>query len=252
MRRALIAGNWKMHKLPSDAGVWMQELGEALAGSPVDCDLVLNVPATHIPVMAARLDGSEVRLGGQDLSAHEEGAYTGEISGAMLRDAGAAYVIVGHSERRSYHHEDDELVNRKVLAARESGLLPIVCVGESEEQRDGGDAEAVVLRQLDGALAGVNLASADDLVIAYEPVWAIGTGRTATAEDAQAMSATIREALGRLYPGRAEAMRILYGGSMKPGNAAELLAQPDVDGGLVGGASLVVSDLLSIARAARG
>ena len=251
MRRPLIAGNWKMNKLPSQATGWLEELLAALGGSGAGtAELLLNVPATHLAPMAAVLDDGAVSLGGQDLSPHDEGAYTGEISGAMLRDAGASFVIVGHSERRAYHHEDDALVGAKVEAARRHGLVPILCVGETEGQRDAGEAREVVLRQLEGALSGVELDDPEQLVVAYEPVWAIGTGRTATAADAQEMSRTVREALQRRYPQLASGIRVLYGGSMKPGNAAELLAQEDIDGGLIGGASLAVDDLLAIYRAA--
>ena len=251
MRRPLIAGNWKMHKTPSEALTWLGSYLERLAATPhAGVDLALAVPATHVAGLAARTGGSDVAIAGQDLSAHDEGAYTGEVSGAMLRDAGASHVLVGHSERRAYHGEDDALVAAKVRAARRHGLVPIVCIGESEEQRDAGDAEAVVLGQLRAALEDLELTSADDVVVAYEPVWAIGTGRTATADDAQAMSAAIRAELRAIAPAHAEAMRILYGGSMKPGNAAELLSRPDVDGGLIGGASLVVDDLVGIVEAA--
>lgn len=241
-----------MHKLPSEAVHWLDKLLAGLSPSSngLAPQLLLNVPATHLSVMAAKLEGAAVELGGQDLSAFDQGAYTGEVSGAMLRDAGARFVIVGHSERRAYHHEDDHLVNAKFKAAQRQGLVPILCVGESEQERDGGEAEAVVLRQLTGALEGVELARAEELVVAYEPVWAIGTGRTATAADAQQMSRIVRGALTRLYPAHAEGIRVLYGGSMKPSNAAELLAQEDSDGGLIGGASLEVDDLLSIYRSA--
>lgn len=241
-----------MHKLPSEALPWLDDLLAGLGPSAngLPAQLLLNVPATHLNVMAARLEGAALELGGQDLSSFDQGAYTGEVSGAMLRDAGASFVIVGHSERRAYHHEDDRIVNAKVKAAQRQGLVPILCVGESEQERDRGDAEAVVLRQLEGALEAVELAHAEELVVAYEPVWAIGTGRTATAADAQQMSRTVRKALTRLYPAHAAGIRVLYGGSMKPSNAAELLAQEDIDGGLIGGASLEVDDLLSIYRAA--
>lgn len=251
MRTPLIAGNWKMHKTPSEALAWLGAfLGELEASPPSDVELLLAVPATHVAPLAARAKGGPVAIGAQDLSAHDEGAYTGEVSGAMLADAGATHVLVGHSERRAHHHEDDAVVHAKVAAARRHGLVPVLCVGEREDERDAGRAEAVVLGQLRAALDGLDLASSGDLVVAYEPVWAIGTGRTATADDAQAMSAAIRAALREARPELADGVRILYGGSMKPGNAAELLARPDVDGGLIGGASLVVDDLLAIVRSA--
>jgi triosephosphate isomerase len=251
MRRPLIAGNWKMHTTPSEALSWLGDFLTGLERTPHEgVDLLLAVPATHLAALAARAKGSAVALGGQDLSAHDEGAYTGEVSGAMLADAGASHVIVGHSERRAYHHESDELVAAKLRAARRHGLAPILCIGEREEQRDAGRAQEVVLGQLAAALEGVELTDPSDLVIAYEPVWAIGTGRTATADDAQAMSAAIRGALREDRPELAEHLRILYGGSMKPANAGELLRQPDVDGGLIGGASLDVQALLAIVEAA--
>lgn len=258
MRTPLIAGNWKMHKLPSEAVTWARELLTALEGGRRgQAELVLNVPSTHIAPLFAALseaptnDAGGVTLGAQDLSAHDEGAYTGEVSGAMLRDAGAHYTIVGHSERREYHHEDDALVNAKVRAALRHGLRPILCVGETADQRDAGAAEDVVLTQLRAALRDVPEGAAGELVVAYEPVWAIGTGRNATAEDAQAMCSAVRAELARLYPEVGAGLRVLYGGSMNPGNAAELLARPDIDGGLVGGASLDVANLLAILEAAR-
>lgn len=235
-----------MNKLVSDAIPWAEELTRELTELRAGAELLLCVPATHLYALKQGLRGSSVRLGAQDLSAHDDGAYTGEISGAMLRDAGADFVLVGHSERRQYHGEDDALLNAKIRAAQRSWLTPILCVGETAEQRDAGQANAVVLQQLAGALDGIEIASAKELVIAYEPVWSIGTGRTATPEDAQNMSSVIRAWLDDNYQPLARNMRILYGGSMKPGNAAELLAQPDIDGGLIGGASLEVTDLLAI------
>lgn len=250
-RRPLIAGNWKMHRLPSEAVTWLRSLLGRLEARPMpQCDLALLVPFPHLPGMAALAFGEDVALGAQDVSPHTEGAYTGEVSAAMLRDAGARYVIVGHSERRAYHHEDDALVHAKLQAALGARLVPILCVGERQDERDAGRADEVVLGQLAGALEGIALDDEGALVVAYEPVWAIGTGRTATAADAQQMSATVRAELARRYPRLASGMRILYGGSMKPGNAGELLAQPDVDGGLVGGASLDLNDYLAIAEAA--
>ncbi len=250
MRTPLIAGNWKMHKTPSEALTWLGDFLPKLSDQNPNADVLLGVPATHIAAMAARAGGGPLGIAAQDLSAFDEGAHTGEISGAMLRDAGATHVIIGHSERRADHHEDDATVHAKVAAARRHQLVPIVCVGESEEERDAGQAEAVVLRQLEAALGDMAFSDAGQLVIAYEPVWAIGTGRTATASDAGAMASVIRDALKRTLPAVADGVRILYGGSMKPGNAAELLAQEDIDGGLIGGASLQTDDLLAIATAA--
>ncbi len=251
----LIAGNWKMNRLPSEAVQWLRELLGELEETPdreERSQLLLCVPFTHLPGMAQAAFGSPVALGAQDVSQHEEGAYTGEVSAAMLADLGVRYVIVGHSERRQYHSEDDATVAAKARRAHEHGLTPIVCVGESREERDAGRAVEVVLGQLAGSLAGLEPSSADEIVIAYEPVWAIGTGLTATADDAQEMSGAIRQALGNILPDLADDVRILYGGSMKPSNAAELLGQPDVNGGLIGGASLDVGDLLAIEGATKG
>lgn len=246
----LIAGNWKMHRLPSEAVAWTRELLARLEHAPVKgAELALLVPYTHLPAMTSLAFGRPVALGAQDVSAHDEGAYTGEVSAAMLADLGARYVIVGHSERRTYHNEDDALVNAKAARALAHGLVPIVCVGEKQEERDSGRADDVVLRQLRLSLENLQVADAGALVVAYEPVWAIGTGRTATAADAAAMGSAIRRELEHLYPTVGAQIRILYGGSMKPGNAAELLAQENVDGGLIGGASLDLNDYLAIAAA---
>lgn len=250
-RRPLIAGNWKMHKLPSEANSWTRDFLAGLAEriddrQPLPCDIALAVPFTHLSGMARQAFGSRLALGAQDVSAHVEGAHTGEVSAAMVKDVGARYVIVGHSERRAHHHEDDALIKQKLLRCLEAGLIPILCVGESRDQRDAGEAESVVVGQLTGALEGVEIPAPDRLVVAYEPVWAIGTGLTATADDAQDMSATVRGHLATLLRGLAEEIRILYGGSMKPGNADELLARPDIDGGLIGGASIAQDDLLAI------
>ena len=250
--RPLIAGNWKMHKLPSEATAWLRALLERLDATPHDhCDLLLNVPFPHLAPMAELARGTAVTLGAQDVSAHAEGAYTGEVSAAMLRDAGARYVIVGHSERRAYHGEDDALVNAKLQQALQGGLVPILCVGEREEERLDGRARDVVLEQLEGDLSGIELTGPNALVIAYEPVWAIGTGRTATSDDAQEMGAAIREEVVDRYGQLGRDMRLLYGGSMKPGNAAELLGREDVNGGLIGGASLDIDQLLAIVEAGR-
>jgi len=241
-----------MHKLPSQATAWLRELLSRLSSNPHQhCDLLLNVPFTHLAPMASLARGTDVALGAQDVSAHDEGAYTGEVSAAMLQDAGARYVVIGHSERRAYHGEDDALVNAKLTRALEAGLIPILCVGEREEERLGGRAREVVLAQLEGDLEGIDVTDPDALVIAYEPVWAIGTGRTATSDDAQEMGAAIREAVVARFGDAGRVLRLLYGGSMKPGNAAELLAMEDVNGGLIGGASLDADQLLAIVEAAR-
>ena len=246
--KPLIAANWKLHKLPSEMDAWVKELHSALESVDTErLELALCAPYTHLPALEQALAGTSIKLGAQDVSAHDAGAYTGEVAAAMLKDLGVCYVIVGHSERRAQHHEDDALVRAKVAAVRKAGLVPILCVGETLAEREAGQAEAVVLRQLEAALEGFTL-DADALVIAYEPVWAIGTGETATDADAQAMCGAIRGKLRELTPS-ADAVRILYGGSMKGANAAGLLAQTDVNGGLIGSASLDATSLAEIAAA---
>lgn len=240
--RQLIAGNWKMNGSLAMASAMLNALRGA---GPMTCDLLVCPPTTLLSIAAHGLLGSGVAVGGQDCHAKAAGAHTGDISAAMLRDAGATHVILGHSERRADHGETDKMVRAKVESAVNAGLVPIVCVGETEAQRMAGAQDAVVADQLVGSLpdrfAGV---------VAYEPVWAIGTGRTPTEADVAAMHAHIRAVLvGRLGPA-GSALRILYGGSVKPGNAAALLGLPEVGGALVGGASLVAGDFLDIARAA--
>ncbi len=248
--KPLIAANWKLHKLPSEVAAWVTDLHGALETANTDrLELALCAPFTHLPALQTALVGSSVRSGAQDVSAHDTGAYTGEVSAAMLKDVGVHYVIVGHSERRDLHAEDDALVGAKVKAVLSSGLVPILCVGERLEQREAGQAEAVTLGQLRAALEGVTLTSAAELVVAYEPVWAIGTGKTATDSDAQALCGAIRGELRGLMPEIADEVRILYGGSMKGDNAAGLLAQPDINGGLIGSASLDAASLAKIAAA---
>ena len=252
MRTPLIAGNWKMHTTPSQATTWARALLEDLAAEPVrGVELALHVPFTHLAPLAPVLRDTAVALGAQDVSAHAEGAHTGEVSAAMLADLGTRLVVVGHSERRADHAESDALVRAKAAAVMAAGMVPVVCVGELEAERAAGRHEDVVVGQLRGSLAGLSVAGADALVVAYEPVWAIGTGRTATAADAQAMCALARGVLHELFGVTGGDVRVLYGGSVKPGNAAELLSQRDVDGGLVGGASLERASYLGIARAAQ-
>ncbi|MEO0681173.1 MAG: triose-phosphate isomerase, partial [Pseudomonadota bacterium] len=218
-RRRLAAGNWKMNGLMAA----LAELDALTAAQPApDCDVLLCPPATLIAAMAARGVGGPVTVGGQDCHAAESGAHTGDVSAEMLRDAGASAVIVGHSERRADHGEADAAVQAKALAARRAGLLAVICVGETEAQRDAGRATAVVEAQLDGSIP--EGASAADTVVAYEPVWAIGTGRTPTLEEIQQMHAAIRARLAVRFGAEAEGMRVLYGGSVKPGNAAEIFA----------------------------
>lgn len=243
-RKMLIAGNWKMNGLSADGGALA---GAVAAGAAkVDCDLLICPPAVLIASVATALSGSPVVLGGQDCHAAESGAHTGDISAEMLADAGCRYVIVGHSERRADHGESNEIVHAKAVAAHRAGLIAVICVGETEAERDAGQADSVVAGQIGGSLP--EGATAANTVIAYEPVWAIGTGRTPTAEDVQAihshMRATVSASHGAEFAAQA---RLLYGGSVKPGNAAELMGLADVDGALVGGASLVADDFLAIA-----
>lgn len=246
MRRSLIAGNWKMHGSRAIVGELLDGL---LAGSlPEAVDIVVCPTYVHLAQALERCGESVIGLGAQDCSHMQSGAYTGEVSAEMLTDQGCHWVILGHSERRQYHDESDNLVAAKLGAAIAAGLQPIVCVGETREQREAGEAEAVVGSQLRGALDGQPALAG--LVIAYEPVWAIGTGLTATPEQAQEMHAFIRRCLEDIQGIDADATRVLYGGSVKPGNAAELFAQPDIDGALVGGAALVAEDFLAIINAA--
>ena len=249
-RRPFIAGNWKMNLVPSAADALARELRAALVDS-VQVDVAVAPPSISIPAVVHRLKHTGVFVAGQDLHAASSGAHTGCISGPMLRDAGCQYVIVGHSERRRDHGETDAAVGEKVHAALGSGLLPILCIGETLAQRDGGQAVAVVEAQLAAAFAGLAADQAATVTLAYEPVWAIGTGRAATPDQAQAMHASIRSWLRRTYPGYvADTVRIQYGGSVKPGNARSLLGQPDIDGALVGGAALAADSFVAIVDAA--
>ncbi|MDB5762598.1 MAG: triose-phosphate isomerase [Herminiimonas sp.] len=248
MRRKLIAGNWKMNgSLAANAALLAgikAELGEPA------CDVAVCAPAPYFAQCQAALSGSTIAWGGQDLSAHESGAYTGEVAASMLRDFGCQYVIVGHSERRAYHAETNELVAQKMLRALKAGLTPIVCVGETLAEREAEQTGRVVGQQIDAVLAAVDTEALANIVIAYEPVWAIGTGKTATPQMAQEVHAILRAALAAKNTAAAAGVRILYGGSMKPDNAKELLAMPDIDGGLIGGAALKAPDFLAIIRAA--
>jgi triosephosphate isomerase len=244
-RRKLIAGNWKMH---GSRAANAELLAGILAARPFAAELAVCVPFPFLSEVAVSLAGSGIAWGAQDCSAHQQGAYTGEVSAPMLSEFGCRYVIVGHSERRTYHGESDELVAEKSQAALAKGITPIVCVGETLAQREAGETETVVKRQLSVVIHAL-AHCAGEMVVAYEPVWAIGTGKVATPEQAQAVHALLRAQLRAATP-RAEAMQILYGGSMKPDNAASLLAQPDIDGGLIGGASLKAADFVAIARAA--
>lgn len=248
MRRKLIVGNWKMHGNLAVNAVLLQGIKAGLA-EPVAA-VAVCVPAPYFAQCRSELAGTAMAWGGQDISAHESGPYTGEISGTMLSDFGCRYVIVGHSERRAYHGESDELVATKAKRAIQAGLVPIVCVGESLAERELGQTEAVVGRQVDTVLVALGTEGLAGIVIAYEPVWAIGTGKTATPQMAQAVHAMVRARFSEKSRAAADALQILYGGSMKPDNAKELLAMPDIDGGLIGGASLKAADFLAIARSA--
>ncbi|NHM28816.1 triose-phosphate isomerase [Desulfofundulus sp. TPOSR] len=250
MRIPLLAGNWKMYKTVTEAVEFVRGLKEALAGVQ-GVEVAVCPPFTALYAVARELEGSNIVLGAQNMHRAEEGAYTGEISPVMLKEIGCRYVILGHSERRQYFGESDEDVNAKVKAALKHGLVPIVCVGERLEEREAGHTERVVGAQVRRSLAGLSGTELAGLVVAYEPVWAIGTGRTASPEDAQQVNAFIRCLLAEMG-GReaARQVRIQYGGSVKPENAAELLGQPDIDGALVGGASLKVDSFAAIVRAA--
>ena len=248
-RKPLIAGNWKMNKLASEVPAFIGEL-KAVMKLGQGTDVAMCVPAPLIPAVKAAVDGA-VSVGAQDVSAHDKGAYTGEVSAAMLADLGVEYCIIGHSERRAYHSESDELVNAKLKALLGAGIKPIMCCGESLEQRDAGVTLSFVESQIKGGLAGVTAEEMAQVVIAYEPIWAIGTGRTATAEQAQEVCGFVRGVLAGLYGEKvANATRVLYGGSMNGKNAAELVAQPDIDGGLIGGASLKIefADIIGAAN----
>jgi len=250
MRKKIVAGNWKMNKTVEEAVALAEGIKRELADCKV-VDVVVCPPFTALKAVSDVLSETMIKLGAQNMCAEDDGPYTGEISHTMLRELFVRYVILGHSERREYFGETDELVNRKVHKALEKNLRPIVCVGEKLEQREAGETEAVVERQVRGSLAGVAPESFNELVIAYEPVWAIGTGRTATAEQAQEVHAFIRRVVADMAgEAAAAAVRIQYGGSVKPNNAAELFACPDIDGGLIGGASLEVNSFVAIVKAA--
>jgi triosephosphate isomerase len=247
MRRKLIAGNWKMHgSLAANAAL----LNGILAGvNAAACDIAVCVPAPYMTQCKSILGGTSVAWGAQDVSTHASGAYTGEVSAAMIKEFDCRYVIVGHSERRAAHAETSEAVGSKAAQALQAGLIPIVCVGETLAQRENGSTSEVVLGQLDAVLYAITVQDAASIVLAYEPVWAIGTGKTATPEMAQEVHALLRRKLVERNPA-AQSVQILYGGSMKPDNAKQLMSMPDVDGGLIGGAALKVDDFLAIVRAA--
>ncbi len=248
MRKKIIAGNWKMNKTPTEAEALAAAITEKAANAR--CDVVVCPTAVCIPGVVAKTAGTNVQVGAQNVHFKESGAYTGELSASMLTDAGVKYVIIGHSERRQYFGETDETVNLRTKAALEGGLIPIVCVGESLSERENGVTAETVCRQVKLAFLGINKTDAEKVIIAYEPIWAIGTGKTATAEQADEVCGIIRNTIGELYGDASEKIRIQYGGSMNAGNAAELLSKPNIDGGLIGGASLKPDDFAIIINAA--
>ncbi|MGO4499600.1 triose-phosphate isomerase [Paenibacillus sp. 2RAB27] len=248
-RTPIIAGNWKMFKTVSEAISFVNEV----KGSTVEgVESVICSPFTNLPALVEATKGTNVHVGAQNLHFEDNGAFTGEISGVMLKDLGVEYVIIGHSERRAYFAESDEIVNKKVVAAFKHGLKPILCVGEKLEEREAGQTKDVCKVQTEAAFAGLSAEQAAQVVIAYEPIWAIGTGKSSTAEDAQDVIGYIRTLVSGLYgPAVADAVRIQYGGSVKPNNIAEYMAQPDIDGALVGGASLESTSYIQLVQGAK-
>ena len=248
MRKKLVAGNWKMHGNLAKNAALLDAVRSGATG--LVAEMAVCVPYPYIDQVRRALEGSNLVWGAQDVSEHEQGAYTGEVSAAMLVDFSCRYVIVGHSERRAGYGDTDSVVAAKFAAAQRCGLVPILCVGETLEEREKNVTATVVTRQLDAVIDCCGIAALGQSVVAYEPVWAIGTGRTATPEQAQEVHALIRARVARDNPAIAAEVRILYGGSMKPNNACELMAQADIDGGLIGGAALVAADFLAICAAA--
>ncbi|WFR78247.1 triose-phosphate isomerase [Janthinobacterium rivuli] len=248
MRRKLVVGNWKMNGSRTSNAVLLSEIVAGLAASGAAS--AVCVPAPYLAQCQAQLAGTALGWGAQDVSAHASGAYTGEISTAMLQDFGCGYVVIGHSERRAYHGESDAQVAAKTVAALAAGITPIVCIGETLAQREAGQTNAVVAQQLGAVLAAISADDVAKLVLAYEPVWAIGTGKTATPQMAQDVHQVLRAQLVAKNAVAATGVQILYGGSMKPENAKELMAMPDIDGGLIGGAALKAADFLAIIHAA--
>lgn len=244
MRKPIIAGNWKMNMTPSETARLIGELKPLIANEA--CDVVVCPPACCLAAAKDALCGSEIRLGAQNVHWEKSGAYTGEVSTAMLKELGVEYIIVGHSERRQYFGEADETVNKRARAALAADITPIICVGETLEQRESGSTNEIVSAQANKALCGMSEADAERVVLAYEPIWAIGTGRTATSEQANDTIAVIRAEVRRMFGAAADKMRIQYGGSMKPQNAKELMAMSEIDGGLIGGASLKANDFAAI------
>lgn len=250
MRRKLIVGNWKMHGSLVVNTALLNDIQARLKQETTICEAAVCVPMPYLAQCQKELHAAPIAWGAQDVSAHESGAYTGETSASMLADFGCRYVIVGHSERRTYHNETDQLVAQKTLRALAAGLTPIVCVGETLAEREAGQSDQMIGQQIDAVLAALNADQLSGIVIAYEPVWAIGTGKTATPQLAQEVHAMLRAKLSQKNSALAAQVKILYGGSMKPDNAKELLAMPDIDGGLIGGASLKADDFVAIIQAA--
>jgi triosephosphate isomerase len=248
MRQTMVAGNWKMNGTTNSVRELISGIKAGLDGQ--SAEVVVCPPFVYVPVVAAEIADSAITLAAQNMSHEDAGAFTGEVSGPMLKDVGCEYVILAHSERRAMYGETDEVAASKYGAALKNNLKPIFCIGETLEEREQGITEDVVARQVDAIINAEGVASLANAVLAYEPVWAIGTGKTATPEQAQSVHAFIRGRIADLDAGIAEGLRILYGGSMNPGNAAELIAQPDIDGGLIGGASLKSEDFLAIINAA--
>lgn len=244
MRKAIIAGNWKMNKTPDEAAALIEELKPLVANARAE--VVVCPPFVCLETAARVLQGSNIRLGAQNVHFEKSGAFTGEVTTGMLKALGVEYVIIGHSERRQYFAETDETVNKKVKASLEAGLTPIICVGETLEQRERGVTAEVVCMQTKLALQGLSAEQVSGLVIAYEPIWAIGTGKTATSQDANDTIKCIRSAVADVFGSASEKIRIQYGGSMNPKNASELMAMSDIDGGLIGGASLRAEDFSKV------
>ncbi len=237
MRKKIVAGNWKMNKTPKEAVALVKEL-KPMMNNP-DVDIIFCVPAVDIVPVSKAIEGTLIQLGAQNMYYEEKGAYTGETSARMLTECGVKYIIIGHSERRGLFHETNEIVHTKVKVALDNGLIPILCCGESLEQREAGITLAWIEEQITAAFTGLTKEEASKIIVAYEPIWAIGTGKVATSEQAQEVCKAIRDLIAKLYNDElACELRILYGGSVNAGNAAELFAMPDIDGGLVGGASL--------------
>jgi triosephosphate isomerase (TIM) len=248
-RIPIVAGNWKMHKTAAESAAFIRELSSGLGGQDPACEVIVAPAFTSLSVAVESARGTVVAVSAQNLHWEEQGAFTGEVSAGMIEDLGCTHVIIGHSERRQYFGETDETVNRKIRAAVGKNLVPIFCLGETLEEREAGNTFEVVKKQVYGGLEGISASHAKDLIVAYEPVWAIGTGRTASPEQAQEIHEFLRNELADLFgTGFADSVRVLYGGSVKPSNARDLMSCKDIDGGLVGGAALKTEDFLGIIR----